>query len=257
MAKNKPDSEQVELAMASILVRTHSVLSRPPDDIINNEEMLSTRELSMFTDLARLENQVEHRDAELVPTMSDWRRFWRLVFRRWNTTHPDNESPHSVGDLSSETSVKVGTLACDHPPNKAYPGPQPKWRREGATVYLAVFVPMWQSWLEFSWTDSKGKPVKSSLVKLDMELAECLDLAISRYDRYVQDRVEKYNEDCIIATARRRLVHFARNGTVHEPRILPGDEAPVLMPVVLAGDRADKMVNTFAELKRLRDQRAK
>ncbi|RGP73020.1 hypothetical protein FSPOR_2396 [Fusarium sporotrichioides] len=257
MAQNNHAREQVELAMASILIRTPSVISRLPDDIINSEEMLSTRELSMFIDLSRLENQVEHRDADLVPTISDWRRFWRLVFRRWNTTHPDNESPASfVGDLSSETAVKVGTLMFNHPPNKAYPGPQPKWRQEGADVFLGVSIPQWQGWLDLLWKDSKGKPVKPSIVKLDMELCECLDLAIARYDRCVQDRVEKYNEDCIIATARRRLVHFAKTGTGREPRILSGDEAPVLMPVVLAGDRADKMANTFANLKDLRDQRA-
>jgi hypothetical protein len=224
--------------------------------MINSEEMLSTRELSMFIDLSRLENQVEHRDAELVPTISDWRRFWRLVFRRWNTTHPDNESPKFVGDISSETAVKVGTLTCDHSCNKAFPGPQPKWRQGGADVFLSVSIPQWQGWLDLLWKDSKGKPVKPSFVKLDMELSQCLDLAISRYNRCVQDRIEKFNEDCIIATARRRLVHFAKTGTGREPCILSGDEAPVLLPTVLAGDRADKMADTFINLKRLRDQRA-
>ncbi|EYB33163.1 hypothetical protein FG05_06131 [Fusarium graminearum] len=257
MAQNNQDREQVELAMSSILIRTPSVVSRSSDDIINNEEMLTTRELSMFIDLARLENQVEHRHAELVPSISDWRRFWRLVFRRWNTTHPDNESPMFIGDLSSETAVKVGTLVCSQPPNKAYPGPQqPKWRQAGADVFLGVSIPPQQGWLELLWKDSKGKPVKPSIVKLDMELYKCLDLAISRYDRCVQDRVEKYNEDCIVATARRRLVHFAKVGTINEPRILAGDEAPNLLPVVLAGDRADNMADTFANLKDLRDRRA-
>ncbi|RGP79941.1 hypothetical protein FLONG3_1885 [Fusarium longipes] len=258
MAQNNQTRRQVELDMASILVRTNSVLARTPDDIINSEEMLSVRELSMFIDLSRLENQVEHRNAELEPTIYDWRRFWRLVFRRWNTTHPDNESPQFISDLSSEAAVKVGTLMCHHPPNKTYPGAgsQPKWRQEGADVFLSVSVPKWQGWLDLLWKDSKGKPVKPSIVKLNMELCECLDLAISRYDRCVEDRIEKFNEDCVIATARRRLVHFAKTGTRHEPRILPGDEAPVLVPVVLAGDRADAMARTFAGLKGLRDQRA-
>lgn len=254
MAQNNPVQE-MELAMASLLIRTPSIVSRPAGKIINSEEMLTTRELSMFIDLARLETQVEHRDAELVPELPDWRRFWRMVFRRWNTTHPDNENPQVVGDVSTETSVKVGTLVCDHPPNKAYPGPQPRWRSEGADVFLGVLVPQWQSWLEFVWRDSKGKPVKPSLVKLDMNIYEWFDLAISRYDRCVQDRIEKYNEDCIIATARRRLVNFAKRGTGHEPNIKPGDEAPLLMPIELAGDRAERMSDIFANLKRLRDQR--
>lgn len=91
-------------------------------------------------------------------------------------------------------------------------------------------------------------------IEFDCSMEECLNLAIFQYDHSVADRVNWYNERAIIATARRRIVNFSRQGTESAPFLHTWDKVPPIKPLIFAAINPDQrwnlIRNTVEQLRR-------
>jgi len=112
-------------------------------------------------------------------------------------------------------------------------------------VYLSVTTKEVGEEIEFIWKDSKGKFVGTSHVDLTVgSHARAMFMALERYDSSIRLAYAQYNEYHPIDSARRHIVHFAEQGTAHGVHAATGPE--------LAGPRADRLVEIYIELGRLR-----
>lgn len=79
--------------------------------------------------------------------------------------------------------------------------------------------------------------------------ASAYNACIAHYDKSEIRRVETYNRLYLLTLARRRVVHFSKMGTQHEPIILKEDRPTKIKTVVLASTIVDEMntlTNTVA-----------
>ncbi|KAM0561819.1 hypothetical protein ACHAPJ_002990 [Fusarium lateritium] len=240
---------QQDATMDELLEDARCVNRRAPGAVIDDDEGFTKDELGRFIDLALQENAIVHGSRNRPHSVSAWRRFWRKVFKTWDSTDDENENPILRQARLVDTNVKVGVLRRDHPPSVAYPEQNQEGRRQGDPVYLSLTLQLQVDSINWMWKDARGRFVNPAHVDFNAgSEARCLDRAITRYDRSLRERIDEHNEKLVIKTARRRVVHFAETGTGRGPYIRHEDQAPLLHTEEFAGPRIEHMYNVLAEL---------
>ncbi|CAJ0551948.1 Ff.00g059270.m01.CDS01 [Fusarium sp. VM40] len=223
------------------MLMTRWVPSREKREILTAQEYLNNVELVCMLDLARLEKIVI--GSPSILTINDWHRFSGKIFRHWDTSldTKENENLTFYESLPAEHSVKVGSTT--------------NLSSVSVYAYLTIIsVVVEPNRLNLSWNDCMGRYIAHTDIKFDCSMEECLNLAIPQYDHSVADRVNRYNERAIIATARRRIVNFPRQGTESAPFLHTWDKVPPIKPLIFAAINPDQrwnlIRNTVEQLRR-------
>ncbi|KAJ3526064.1 hypothetical protein NM208_g11364 [Fusarium decemcellulare] len=196
------------------------------------------------------------KDGMVVIATAIYQNFQFLIFSRWTSAVASNPGQALKPRLFTDTSVKVGTLAQDHPLSdaqiKAGLTSQPRdERRCGAPVFLGITLSLDDHYIAYLWCDSNTEFINPKYIRFDpgMTRDEARQLAIDNYDQCEQQRIETYNTTKIINAARRRIVKWARAGSSNGfPTVDAEDRVDDLKPLVLA---SDFLIGNFEEYKKL------
>ncbi|QPC78295.1 hypothetical protein HYE68_009047 [Fusarium pseudograminearum] len=127
---------------------------------------------------------------------------WGKIFENWS---PGHRIPMPVMTIHTfvESSISIGRLKCNQPPGGDYLVPCPKYRKEGAIVYLAVKRDGNDN-TAFLWCDKKGEPVKRSQIipRCDVDIYRLKEMLCEDYNNNECYFIDEYNEAIKIAHGR-------------------------------------------------------
>lgn len=219
---------------------------RHPDTPINNHNDLTRREKVALMGLLA-GHAVWHEGHEVEGTRRQpYREFFRLVFRDWSSEDDIGARPQWRGRSFHDTSVKVGVLATDHPTTRRRVNQPPdsnaplippfvietldiptksKHRKAGRPVYLLLTLDPEDEWCSWLLCDQGRQEVNSKYVTFNAGLnrEETRNRVTKHYDHREKARITAWNREVVIFLARRRIVKWARDGSVSGGHVVGND----------------------------------
>ncbi|KAM0341327.1 hypothetical protein ACHAPU_010070 [Fusarium lateritium] len=210
---------------------------RLPNTHVWTEDGLTVWEKRALTDLVSRFNEMSRPSRRLNWQSS--RRFYEEVFNNWSSLQNDNPDPTIDDRIFEDTAVACGTLWSDHP---RYNDTRPPsiWRRKNSPVFVKLNFNPGELSLGEECMDAEGECLDPNYVKYcnSSDAGRALDRIIRNYDSRERNRVNKYNKGCLIATARRRIVHWVTKGSGRVAEVEAGDRFPAVEPLWVIQDQA-------------------
>ncbi|KAF4988145.1 hypothetical protein FGRMN_9934 [Fusarium graminum] len=220
---------------------------RLPNTHVSTEDGLTKWEKSALTDLLSLFNEISRPSRRLGWKSS--RAFYAEVFNDWSSRQRDNTDPTMEDKTFEDTAVACGNLLSAQP---RYDGILPFWRKENSPVYIKLDFSPGRLALGLDCMDAKGEYLNPKWVRHcdSFDAGRALDRSIRNYDSRERNRVSKYNKGCLIATARRRIVHWVTKGSGRVAEVEAGDRFPAVEPLWLIQDQKMEMRILYDEFQR-------
>ncbi|KAF4441998.1 hypothetical protein FALBO_17309 [Fusarium albosuccineum] len=244
------------LTPAIIINDKNVAASRPPNTHICHPSQLTMNEKYALQDLLTHYVNMKQKEGMVVVATALYHNFQFLIFHGWTSAVASNPDQALKPRLFTDTSVKVGTLAQDHPLSDAQikAGLTSQQRGEcrcGAPVFIGITLNLDEDYVAYLWRDSKTEFINPRYIRFDPGVTreEARQLAIDNYDQCEQQRIETYNTSKLVNAARRRIVKWAQAGSpIGFPPVDTQDRVDNLTPCVLA---SDFLINNFEEYKKL------